>query len=572
VTPGEENDFLGDLRPILADDLASFVPKIQKGRGLRTAADPRDDYVGQEARRFVAEMKADAAETPKCTAMAVVIAERMTGDRGDQRAGVLAAVRFDERGHQGLGAALDELWSVRAKSPRDFWRLVEGAKEEVLDSPSPAAEKGCNCPGTFDVVKRIGPKLTEAKEEDHEPDDEVDPPAKASEIRQAQIETRADLIEIEEAARQLVARRKRGARPSIEEGLIDSCDLADIPPPEWLIEGLIPKAAVGFLSGKYGSYKSFLSVSLACYLAAGKPWQGRDEFAVRAPARVLYVAAEGVSGVAQRIEAWKRVHGSLDRGQLVVYPRPVKLNDPLDVEELAATCREHLFALTIVDTFHRSAPGVEENSSTEFGLVFEAMADIRDEIGMTTLFDDHTGHGGARARGTSAKEDDADFSLLLDLPGEDRSSSAQRTLTVRKFKDAPSEGEWPVRLVNVPDVGPRGSAYLEIGEVGARDATDEFWRDREWWAAPFELPDAVGELRGNGSAVAIDIFRVLAGIDDPEGLTRAEITGALSERPAGAPSKSSRLAAFALLTKSGITTKGESGARVALSPKYRKTS
>ena len=55
-------------------------------------------------------------------------------------------------------------------------------------------------------------------------------------------------------------------------------------------------------------------------------------FAVREPGRVLYVAAEGASGVAQRVEAWKRAHGSLDRGQLVVYPKPIKLN----VQEIMA--------------------------------------------------------------------------------------------------------------------------------------------------------------------------------------------------------------------------------------------
>lgn len=68
--------------------------------------------------------------------------------------------------------------------------------------------------------------------------------------------------------------------------------------------------------------------------------------------------------------------------------------------------------MVIVDTLHRSAPGTEENSATEFGLIFEATAGIRDEYATTTLFTDHTGHGGGRLCGTSAN---ARFRLIFPM-------------------------------------------------------------------------------------------------------------------------------------------------------------
>lgn len=373
-------------------------------------------------------------------------------------------------------------------------------------------------------------------------------------------------LDIRETAARRRAQRERAERPSIESELIDVRDLASIPPPRMLMAELIPHAAVGFLAGKYGSYKSFLAVSWACSLAAGRPWQKRTEFHVPERVRVLYVAAEGAAGVAQRVIAWEKANEEIESGMLTVYPKPIKLNSAPDVEELAELVGRREFGLVIVDTYHRSAPGTEENNSTEFGLVYEAMAGIRDQFGTTTLFVDHTGHAGNRPRGTSAKGDDADFVLVSDMPGDERTPDVQRTLKVSKRKDLPTEGEWPVRLAPVGD-----SAVLELGTV---DLTVSPFGDlhANWWEHDmFELPDAVVGVTGPGSDAAREIFRVLRFVDDE--MTMAALLRAINGRPGGKTySEPTARRGRILLERAGVVGSPSVSTRYALEVAFRPVS
>jgi hypothetical protein len=392
-------------------------------------------------------------------------------------------------------------------------------------------------------------------------------PPTADEIHARRVAERVEQLEIDEKARQILADRKRARRPSITDGLIDSCDLDQIPPPRMLLGEFIPHAAVGFLAGKWGTYKSFLATSWACSLAVGQPWQNRPEFAVPEAVRVLYVAAEGAAGISQRIAAWKSAHGPIPRGHLVVYPKPIKLTSEPDVAELAQIVGDWCFGVVIVDTLHRSAPGSEENSATEFGLIFEAMAGIRDNYATTTLFADHTGHVGGRPRGTSAKEDDSDFVLIADFDGEDRGPATQRSVRIRKRKDLPSEGEWPIRLVPVPEVE---SAYVEIGTVGPRATASPSDLTEQWHSrASSDVPGEIENLRGKGTAAARDIFRLLRYVGGSRGLTTGEITSALNE--ARTYHRSTIHAGLTTLTKASVTVEGSTPARLILAPRFEVT-
>ncbi len=79
-------------------------------------------------------------------------------------------------------------------------------------------------------------------------------------------------------------------------------ELDSIPPPSYLIDGILNDNALAILAGKFGTYKTFASVSWACSVAAGVPWLGHE---VTNPGPVIYVAAEGASGLRARIEAWE---------------------------------------------------------------------------------------------------------------------------------------------------------------------------------------------------------------------------------------------------------------------------
>src|SRR4051812_37793236 len=83
-------------------------------------------------------------------------------------------------------------------------------------------------------------------------------------------------------------------KPACRFTLISVGELLELPPPEWLIEGVIESSALGVLYGPPGCGKSFAALDWALSVATGKAWHGRE---VRQGA-VVYVAGEGTTGVA----------------------------------------------------------------------------------------------------------------------------------------------------------------------------------------------------------------------------------------------------------------------------------
>ena len=156
-TLAEDDDHFGDLRPILDGDLASFVAEQDRHRSLTVVREAGDRDLVAEGRRWLDKVRADAATVDACTAIRRAVERWADGSRDGQLRGVLAVVRLDERGHRGLAAALDELWQVRAKDGRDFWRLVEFARGRVLAAPSAPADMGCRCLQPFDLEDLIHP-------------------------------------------------------------------------------------------------------------------------------------------------------------------------------------------------------------------------------------------------------------------------------------------------------------------------------------------------------------------------------------------------------------------------------
>jgi hypothetical protein len=132
-----------------ADDLAEFVPPDKIGADVNDGWDVDGDREA-ETRRWVARIRRDAADVAMCSTMAAAVDRWSDGSREAAKNGTLAVVRFDERGHRGLPAALDALWSVRPDRgrERDFRRVTEWARELVAKRPSSEEDiypGGCLC-------------------------------------------------------------------------------------------------------------------------------------------------------------------------------------------------------------------------------------------------------------------------------------------------------------------------------------------------------------------------------------------------------------------------------------------
>ncbi|TFV86196.1 hypothetical protein E4P40_13235 [Blastococcus sp. CT_GayMR20] len=239
---------------------------------------------------------------------------------------------------------------------------------------------------------------------------------------------------------------------AVLDAALDASELDGLPEPTPLLTGALNASEYVLLSGKFATYKSFVALAWAFAVATGKAWS--DHYTVPVTRPVVYVAAEGVSGIRKRLRALERLHGVTPApGMFTVIRRPVRLAIPEEVEALRLVVADKRPALVVLDTWHRMTPGIEENSATETAVPLDVALQLRDDFATTVLVVHHTGHKQQHARGSSALEDDADASWMVRLgdseDAEDRGPQTPRTLVHRKSKDG--ETAQPARLVLTVD-------------------------------------------------------------------------------------------------------------------------
>lgn len=254
--------------------------------------------------------------------------------------------------------------------------------------------------------------------------------------------------------------RADGPEPSgrLRAALLKRSELGKLPVPEPLITDVMHRETIVVLAGKFGSYKSFVTVGMGCSLAAGVPWMGYE---VPEAVPVLYVAAEGAYGIRKRVDAWESAHGPVP-DTFYLLPAAARLLVPADVAEVDELIRDLGIKALIIDTLHASAPGADENNSKEIGPLYDTLRRLRERHHVTTILVHHTGHAGERARGSSSIEDDADTAFVIKLEGDGRGADSQRTFHHRKAKDGALIDPLPLRLTLVPGTD---SGYVEPGAV-----------------------------------------------------------------------------------------------------------
>jgi hypothetical protein len=219
-------------------------------------------------------------------------------------------------------------------------------------------------------------------------------------------------------------------------------DLGNLSPTEPLVNKLLYCDTLAQLSGPPGTYKSFFALNLACALAAGlDEWEGHK---IPKRKKVIYIAAEGASGLRVRILAWCESHdiepASLDNW-LYILPNPVQLGAPTQVEQITEITKQVDAALVIFDTRARCTVGLEENSATEQGKAIEAAETIRKNTHATIWVIHHSSRNGSNPRGSTAW----DGAVWSDLRITKEAEFAVK-VEAFKHKDAPSDETFEYNL------------------------------------------------------------------------------------------------------------------------------
>ena len=238
----------------------------------------------------------------------------------------------------------------------------------------------------------------------------------------------------------------------------------------WIVKGLIPMATLGVIYGASGSGKSFFALDLMAAVARavmikkvarmarmapmaqdgaegsseskGPEWCGHKVN----PARVCWIAAEGVEDMRKRVQGYAIAQGiSLDELPMEFIGEAPSLLEDVDVKAVIKQMRaKGRFDLVVIDTLAQVMAGGNENSGEDMGKVLAYCREITRLTGAMVLLIHHSGKDESRgARGWSGLRAAADFEFEI-IRADD-----ERVAIVTKMKGGEDGGEYGFRLVPV---------------------------------------------------------------------------------------------------------------------------
>lgn len=223
--------------------------------------------------------------------------------------------------------------------------------------------------------------------------------------------------------------------------LLDRDAIMALPPLQWRVKRLLPEVGIGAIYGPSGSGKSFLGFDLGISIARGVPWFGNRTFA----APVTYLILEGEAGLRNRVEAWEIHNGANIPKGFMAIAQPFELAEPAQVEALGAVLPKS--GVLVIDTLNRAAPGLDENSSQDMGLILAGMKRLQEITGGLVLIVHHTGKDASKGlRGHSS------LHAALDGAIEVERSATSRCWSAAKVKDGEDGKQVPFKL-HVIDLG-----------------------------------------------------------------------------------------------------------------------
>jgi KaiC/GvpD/RAD55 family RecA-like ATPase len=209
-------------------------------------------------------------------------------------------------------------------------------------------------------------------------------------------------------------------------------------PPDELVEGLLTAGDGSVLYGDSNSGKTFFVIDMACAVARGAAWMGRNT----EPGLVVYLAAESPQSVRSRLQAYQRHHG-VRVPNFAIVQSPIDLFDgEADTEAVITVVRELerqrgcKARLIVGDTLARLSAGANENAGQDMGLVVRRFDRIRSACKAHFLLVHHSGKAAANgARGWSG------IRAAVDTEIEVTDSPQGRCAEITKQRDLSTKGD-----------------------------------------------------------------------------------------------------------------------------------
>jgi hypothetical protein len=256
-------------------------------------------------------------------------------------------------------------------------------------------------------------------------------------------------------------------------------DVESLPPPRWLVPGVLTEGSLAAIYGAPESGKSFLAVDISMAIAGGIDWHGRQV----ERGGVLYIAAEGAPGLGKRFRAWKL--GRCAQGRrfdLHLMRDDLNLAAEKDggARAFAQAVADELgpLRLIVIDTLNQTAAGADENSAKDMGRYIASMKLLRNATGATVAVVHHSGKDLSKGmRGSTALLGAMDTTVEVERATDGRSIK----VTVKKQKDAERESPMRFNLEKVGDSLVLRPTVMDVPEgefVGGMDPILELARQK----------------------------------------------------------------------------------------------
>lgn len=242
----------------------------------------------------------------------------------------------------------------------------------------------------------------------------------------------------------------------------------------YIIKGVIDWGTMSVIYGPSNCGKTFFALDIAYHVAIQAPWRGKRVYG----GSVLYLAAEGGNGIANRIMALRETTGSVDVPLALRRAGLDLLNPRADTDHVLRLAKEveqaGPLALIVVDTLSRVIAGGDENAASDMTAFIKNVDRIRQSTGAHIMIVHHTGKDAAKgARGHSSLRAATDTEIEISSD-----EFGQRVAKVTKQRDYEGGDEFqfalrPVYLGQDQDGDNVTSCVVEQPAEGQKKAGDE---------------------------------------------------------------------------------------------------
>ncbi len=194
--------------------------------------------------------------------------------------------------------------------------------------------------------------------------------------------------------------------------LLTVTDLLNLPPPEYVIEKILPDKGVAIMAGKSGDMKSFLAISFAMSVAFGR---AIGDLEVK-QGNALYLMNEGQAGFGLRCQAWLNLHDLEAPDAFKAITTAPNLMHADTVTPYIEVIRQEGFNpnFIVLDTFSKAIIGGDDNQTKDVSLALSTAYGLADEFDALVLIIDHVGKDAKKGvRGSYAKYGNVDAIVMV---------------------------------------------------------------------------------------------------------------------------------------------------------------